>query len=174
MGSLHRTSTFLSMAAVIVLIVLAAACRPDDDRSAADAHHAAPIADHECAACGMLVRDQSAPRAQVVHRDGSRLYFCSLGDMLVHLDAPSPHGRAEAIFVEVMQPEEQATASHTGDHPWLPAGEASYVVGVPRGAIMGEPILAYAEHDAAREVASASSDAKLLAFDALRAWWAQQ
>ena len=65
MRSLRRTRALLSIATAIAL---STACGPRDDRSAADAHHATAIADHECAACGMLVRDQSAPRAQVVHR----------------------------------------------------------------------------------------------------------
>jgi nitrous oxide reductase accessory protein NosL len=171
MRSLRRTSALLSIATAITL---STACGPGDDRSAADAHRATAIADHECAACGMLVRDQSAPRAQVVHRDGSRFFLCSLGDLLVHLDAPSPHGRAAAIFVEVMQPHEQAMTSHPGEHPWIPADEAVYVVGVPRSGIMGTPVLAYADRSDAHQLVSANTDAQLLAFDALRSWWARR
>jgi nitrous oxide reductase accessory protein NosL len=78
---------------------------------------AAPLLDQEDAVCGMLVREQSAPRGQVVHRDGTRFFFCSLGDMLVHIGAPFPHGRPQAIFVEVLKPEEDPMQSHTGEHP---------------------------------------------------------
>jgi len=65
-------------------------------------HEAVALDDQEDEVCGMLVREQSAPRSQVVHRDGSRFFFCSLSDLLVHLDAPSPHGRADVTFVEVL------------------------------------------------------------------------
>lgn len=134
-------------------------------------HEAAALTDQEGAVCGMLVRAQSAPRSQIVHRDGSRFFFCSLGDMLVHLGAPSPHGRAEAIFVEAMLPEEDPLQSHTGDHPWVPAEDATYVVGVARQGIMGEPVLAYATRGEAEAAMLEHGGAQLLDLPGLREWW---
>lgn len=157
------------VAALAMLLCLA--CGADDERDATTAHSALPIADQEDAVCGMLVREQSAPRSQVVYRDGERLFFCSLGDMLVHLDAPSPHGRAETIFVEVMSPDQDPLETHTGEQPWLPADEAVYVVGVPREGIMGEPVLAYATRADAEQVARQYEGAELLELAGLRDWW---
>jgi nitrous oxide reductase accessory protein NosL len=119
----------------------------------------------------MLVREQSAPRGQVVHRDGSRFFFCSLGDMLVHLSAPSPHGRTQAIFVEVMEPGEDPMQSHTGVHRWVPAQDAVFVVGIGRKGIMGEPVLSYADRSEAERAMQGHSGARMLDMAGLRDWW---
>lgn len=119
----------------------------------------------------MLVREQSAPRGQVIHRDGSHFFFCSLGDMLVHLGAPSRHGKVEAVFVEVMKSEEDPMQSHRGLHPWLSADEVVYVVGIDRQLIMGKPVLAYADRTTAERVLQGRSAAQILDMEGLREWW---
>jgi nitrous oxide reductase accessory protein NosL len=119
----------------------------------------------------MLVHEMSAPRAQVVHRDGSRFFFCSLGDMLVHLSAPSPHGRVEATFVEVMRPDEDPMQSHAGVHPWVPVNEAVFVIGLDRPGIMGAPVLAYANRTEAERVMAENSGTQQLDLADLREWW---
>ncbi|MBW2268988.1 MAG: nitrous oxide reductase accessory protein NosL [Deltaproteobacteria bacterium] len=146
-------------------------CGPADDADTVPPHQAVALADQEDEVCGMLVRAQSAPRSQVVHRDGSRFFFCSFGDMLVHLGAPSPHGRAETVFVEVMEAGEDPMQSHTGEHPWVPAEDAVYVVGIERPGIMGEPVLAYAERSEAESVMQGHSSARMLDMAGLRDWW---
>lgn len=159
------------LAAWAVVLLLAPGCGPatDDTPRAEDVPIA--IADQEDAVCGMLVREQSAPRAQVVHRDGERAFFCSIGDLLVYLDAPSPHGPVREIFVEVMDAGEDPAKHHTGPHPWHGARSATYVVGVERPAIMGEPVLAYADPAEARRVAEAHAGARVLEFEALLERW---
>jgi nitrous oxide reductase accessory protein NosL len=142
----------------------------DDGRDAPDLR-AAPIAEQEGAVCGMLVRDQSAPRGQVVHRDGSRFFFCSVGDLLVHRSAPSPHGRVEATFVEVMDPAEDPGLPHTGEHAWSPAENVTYVIGVERQGIMGPPVLVYRDPETAARVVEAHPGASAIGFDELVAWW---
>lgn len=151
--------------------MLVIGCDVRDEDAASVAHAPVSIDDQEGAVCGMLVRDQSAPRAQVVHRDGERAFLCSVADMMVHLGAPSPHGSAQAVFIEVMKPGEDPLASHTGEHPWVPAEEATYVVGVERHGIMGEPVLAYESVGAARAVAADHPGARVLTFDELVTWW---
>jgi nitrous oxide reductase accessory protein NosL len=158
-----------------IAIVLAAAwivgCGGEPKR--AEGVDLAPVAisGHACAVCGMLVRDQSAPRAQVVHRDGERAFTCSLGDLLAYLQAPSPHGAPAAVLVEVMSPGEDPGVSHVEAHPWVRAEAATFVVGVPRPRIMGEPVLSYRDADSARGAATGPA-ARLLDFAGLRAWWA--
>jgi nitrous oxide reductase accessory protein NosL len=132
------------------------------------------IDDREDPVCGMLVRNQSAPRGQVHHRDGTDLAFCSLGDLLVHLSAPSRHGEAVRVFVEVMRPDEDPLQSHTGAHPWAPASEVAFVVGVPREGIMGAPVLSYRDAATAAAVAEAHTGAQVLDFEALKRWWREQ
>jgi nitrous oxide reductase accessory protein NosL len=166
--SLRRAALLLAPVAWATL-----ACGPQTTSDSGQSHTPEAIADQEDAVCGMLVREQSAPRSQVVHRDGSRVFFCSLGDMLIHLEAPSPHGRAEATFVEVLGPDEDPSAAHTGPHDWLPAGEAVYVVGVERPGIMGAPVLAYAGNADAERVASRHTGAEVLDLPALKQWWAR-
>lgn len=109
----------------------------------------------ECAVCGMVVREQPAPRAQVLHRDGTRAMLCSIGDLRAHLASPSPHGKAQGAWVEALPPGTAPDALGTAPRPWLATEAASYVVGVPRPAVMGEPVLSYATPAQAAEAAAA-------------------
>lgn len=105
----------------------------------------------ECAACGMIVREQPSPRAQAVHRDGERAFFCSVGEALTYLGIPSPHGAIVATYVEVMAADADPATDATERRPWLAAERASYVRGVVRPRVMGEAVLTYAaREDAAR------------------------
>jgi nitrous oxide reductase accessory protein NosL len=149
-------------------------CGSPDDAQLEQSHEAAAIHDQEDAVCGMLVRAQSAPRGQVVHRDGSRFFFCSLGDLLVHLAAPSPHGRAEATFVEVMELGEDPAESHTGAHRWVSAEAAIYVIGIDRPGIMGEPVLAYATPSEAESAMLTYGGMQSLDLTGLIYWWQDQ
>lgn len=146
-------------------------CGPSDDDTAVKIHQAVALTDQEDEVCGMLVREMSAPRGQVVHRDGSRFFFCSLGDMLVHLAAPSPHGRVEAIFVEAMKPDEDPMQSHTGVHPWIAAEQAVFVVGIERSGIMGAPVLTYADQGDAERAMRGHGLSQRLDMAGLREWW---
>jgi copper chaperone NosL len=128
------------------------------------------IDDQEGAVCGMLLRDQPAPRAQVVHRDGERAFVCSIGDLLVHLSAPSPHGHAEQVLVEVVSPDADPSASDTGPHEWVAADQAFFVVGIPRKGVMGPAVLAYRDSAVAESVAASVADAQVLRFEGLRQW----
>lgn len=131
------------------------------------------ISDQEGAVCGMLVREQSAPRSQVVHRDGERSFLCSIGDLLAYLAAPSPHGAPARVLVEVLQPTQDPALSHTGAHPWIVAEEGVYVVGIERERIMGAPVLIYRDRAAAEQMAVGTS-AKILSWSELGSWWAEQ
>ena len=159
------------MRARIVGAALAlAACGVDAPEHAAAPHEPVPIGSHEGAVCGMVVREQSAPRAQVAHRDGERAFLCSIGDLLAYLQVPSPHGAPEAVLVEAMDPAEDPLEIHLGEHPWIAAAEAYYVVGIPRRSIMGEPVLVYRSADEAAEVARRPG-ARVLRFAELERWW---
>ena len=105
---------------------------------------AEPIGVHECAACGMVVREQPAPRAQVVHRDGTREYFCSLSDLLQYVKTPSSHGAIAQVFVELLDPAADPTQISPEARPWALAEGAHFVVGVARPGIMGATVLTYA------------------------------
>jgi nitrous oxide reductase accessory protein NosL len=129
------------------------------------------IANQEDAVCGMLVREQSAPRAQVIHRDGTRAFFCSVADLLAYLEAPSPHGTVLRTYLEVMEPDESPTRSHTRAHPWSEAGQASFVVGLKRPSIMGPPVMVYRDPDAAALAQGGNPNTRILDFDGLQDWW---
>lgn len=145
------------------------------EESARNVRDLAPVAisDQEGAVCGMLVREQSAPRSQVVHSDGERSFVCSIGDLLAYLAAPSPHGAPDRVFVEVLQPTQDPAESHTGAHPWIDAKDGVYVVGIERERIMGAPVLVYRDHAAAERVIAGTSG-KILSWDELGSWWAEQ
>ncbi len=160
-----------SNAAALVLALAVVACGPGPDGASTGTSAAAEIGGDECAVCGMLVRDQPAPRGQLVHRDGTRAFTCSLGDLMVHLGAPSPHGRAAEVWVEVLgadaDPDERASHAHR----WWPADQAWYVVGVERRGIMGPPVLAYAEQAHAEARARRHEGAHVFDRAGLEAWW---
>mgnify|MGYP001825790677 CR=1 FL=1 len=155
-----------------VLVLALVACGDATPERAPGAVGPEPIADHAGAVCGMLVRDQSAPRGQVRHRDGERAHLCSIGDLLAYLEAPSPHGRPEDVWVEVMDPEEDPWDVHPEAHPWVLAQDAIYVVGVRRRQIMGPPVLVYRDRPSAERVAG--SEGRVLAYPELVAWWQQR
>jgi len=159
--------------ALAAALAFATACGRDD--AATKQVDLAPVAitDQEGAVCGMLIREQSAPRAQVVHRDGERAFVCSIGDLLAYLDAPSPHGAPAGVLVEVMQAEQQPADSHTGAHPWIAVEDGVYVVGIERPQIMGAPVLVYRDRAAAEQVA-AGETAKILTWAELSTWWKSQ
>lgn len=126
------------------------------------------LAGHECAACGMTVRDQPAPRGQLVHRDNTRLFFCSLSDMITYLEAPSPHGKAVHIYVESMDTEADPIVPNTELRPWIDATTSTYVVGFEKR-VMGDPILSYSTAAEAERQASGIS-AQVKSWKDLRAW----
>ncbi len=140
------------------VLLLAALGAVSCDKKPSDAHaaaatSAAPIGIAECAACGMVVREQPAPRGQVVHRDGTRVHLCSIGDMVHYLQTPSPHGKPAKIHVEALPVDFDPTGTDTNERPWVDAEKASYVVGVERKRVMGRAVLAYAERAQAEAAA---------------------
>jgi len=156
---------------LLLALVLAAACGRDEGAASGTAPAPAAIDGQEDAVCGMVVREQPAPRAQVLHADGERAFFCSLGDLLVYLSAPSPHGAVRAVFVEVLDGDGRSLTPQTGPHPWRRADDAVYVVGVARRGIMGAAVLAYADAALAEGVAAAHSGAQVRDFAQLQQWW---
>ncbi len=126
------------------------------------------LAGHECAACGMTVRDQPAPRGQLVHRDNTRLFFCSLSDMITYLEAPSPHGKAVQIYAESMDSVTDPVAPNTELRPWIDATTATYVVGFEKR-VMGDPILSYSTALEAEGQARRISG-QVKSWNDLRAW----
>ncbi len=134
---------------------------------------AVPIGTAECAACGMVVAEQPAPRAQLIHRDGKRVFFCSLGDLAHYLHSPSPHGPPQATFVEVVEPHEVPSEISSQPRPWLEAERAAYVHGVSRPMVMGPGLSAYASSDAA-QAALRQHGGRELDWPALRALVTQE
>ena len=96
-----------------------------------------------------------------------------MGDLLVHLSAPSPHGRAIEVFVEVMPPDEDPGQAQTHTHRWIDGDDAWFVVGVERSGIMGPPILAYETRAVADARAGLHEDARVLDLAGLQAWWSE-
>lgn len=145
--------TRAALVAVVALGLAAACSKGSSDKDGIDSAEAVELErHHECAACGMVVIEQSAARAQAVHRDGTRQFFCSIGDMLTYLDAPSPHGPIVSTFVETMNPSDDPSALSLLPHPWKAADQATYVTGIKKR-VMGKPIMVYATEAEARAVA---------------------
>ena len=108
-----------------------------------------------CTLCGMVVREQPIPRAQIVHRDGTRIHLCAASELGTYLAAPSPHGKPAAVYVEVFGPEDGPATETTDARPWLVAEKAHFVIGGPERAVMGQSVLAYRSAEEARRAAAA-------------------
>ena len=102
----------------------------------------------------MVVREQPAPRGQVVHRDGTRRHFCSVDDLRQYVHAPSRHGKVVEVYLEALDPKASVAEHATHEHSWVSAEEAHLVRGVARQGIMGEPVLVYSTAAEAKEAAA--------------------
>jgi nitrous oxide reductase accessory protein NosL len=140
--------------AVVIALVLCVSCGDDESTPERSEVPAADFDGDECAACGMIVREQPSPRGQLVHADGTRLYFCSVADMVTYVESPSPHGSVVAAFVEQNDPDRaDPLAYDMGRRPWIPTPRAHFVVGIERPRVMGRPVLSYATTEDASRVA---------------------
>ncbi|MAG32271.1 MAG: hypothetical protein CL908_15415 [Deltaproteobacteria bacterium] len=174
---LDRSSACWPLAGVALLVVplsigmLSGCTAGDVDSDPAPGEIAEALSGAEGAVCGMVVSEQPAPRAQVVHRDGTRLFLCGMADLLVHLEARSPHGAPVDIYVEAMEVHEDPREIHRGEHDWIRAESAVYRIGDERPQlVMGEPVMVYRDRRTA-ESAVAHGPTEILSFDELRVWW---
>lgn len=136
------------------LLSLLLACGAGND---APSVPVAPMAldGQDCAVCGMTVDEQPAPRAQVRFHNGVHELYCSIGDLQVASAAPSRHGKVDNTWVEALPADFDPASTRTPPLPWIPAGDAHVVVGVPRPLVMGAPALTYATAAAATAAAQA-------------------
>ncbi len=135
----------LILVTTLYVLTLASGCsdRADQAHRNHDSHKPGTLgSSHVCAICGMYVSNQAAPRAQILHRNGERAFFCSIGDMLTYNQIPSPHGKAEKIWVEAVAKEMNPAMNSTDISPWVDHMDAHYVTGINRKMVMGYPVLA--------------------------------
>ena len=101
-----------------------------------------PVEGAECEVCGMTVRDQPSPWAEVLHRDGERAFLCSVADLRAYLQNPSAHGKPVEVWVQALPADyDPSSAVGSDTYPWIPAADAVFVVGVARTGVMGVPAL---------------------------------
>jgi len=155
-----RTRAAATVAAVAMCVLPAACGKEKTEKTGSEPAEAEPFGPAECASCGMTLRFQPAPRGQLLHRDGTRAYFCSLGDLVQYAAAPSPHGKPKAIWVELMDDKADPTEMKTDARPWALADDASFVLGVPRRGVMGPPVLSYADKASAERATARHRDVK--------------
>jgi len=104
----------------------------------------------ECEACAMYVLEQPGPRGQLIYRDGTRRFFCSIGDLLAVLTLPSPLGQPRQIWVEAMPANMVLTDNSTAPQSWVNVNQARFVTGVERRGVMGMPALSFASSEDAK------------------------
>ncbi len=153
---------------ILCFFLLPAACRQEQSAHQEQQAFAPGNADTEtCAACGMVVREQPAPRGQVLHRDGSREFLCSIDDLTHYLEVPSPKGKPVAVYAELMPDGHQTTDLDTTWKHWAEVADLIFVTGIDRDGVMGEPALTYRTKDAAEKAAEKFAG-KIMNFDELR------
>lgn len=114
-----------------------------------------PVEGAECEVCGMTVRDQPSPWAEVLHRDGERAFLCSVADLRAYLQNPSAHGKPVEVWVQALPADyDPSSAVGSDTYPWIPAADAVFVVGVARTGVMGVPALSYANRSIAEQAAA--------------------
>ena len=157
------------MAVLVLSLALAqTGCQPDETSTDNDEPATAINTDvGTCAACGMVMREQPAPRGQVIHRDGTRAFMCSIDDLVQYLDIPSPHGKAAKIYAEVLPDDHSPQDMERAWQPWFEAAEVFFVIGIERVGVMGEPVMTFRTR-AAAEKATAKSGGEVVSFEQLR------
>ncbi|MCO4761361.1 MAG: nitrous oxide reductase accessory protein NosL [Myxococcales bacterium] len=155
----------LKLTLILLAAVVMAGCGKEQAKVAAKPVSAKAIGPAECAACGMVVREQPAPRGQLVHRDGTHVFFCSLGDMVQYIQAPSPHGKATHVYVETLDTKVDPEKPEMGARPWILAGKAHYLLGAKRRGIMGPPVLSFGNQADADAVKKRLDSAAIVSLD---------
>jgi len=169
-AEVHSVIARSAFASLIALLLVG--CSSDEvGTGPAASQGARSLGGTEGAVCGMVVSEQPAPRAQVVHRDGTRLFLCGIGDLLVHLEARSPHGAPIEIYAEAMEIDEDPREVDFSEHEWIRAEDATYRIGDERPhLIMGEPVMVYRDRLTA-ESALSHGPTRILDFGELQDWW---
>jgi nitrous oxide reductase accessory protein NosL len=159
----HRRSFLVGL---VIALSIGLACKSSESAKTNANFIPETIDVQSCAACGMVVAEQPAPRAQLFHRNGKAVHLCSIGDLLHYLDAPHPEGEAQAIFVEALDAD-SGLQGNSGPHPFVAADSAWFVRGVKRQHVMGEPVLSYTTRSLAEKAAS-EHQGKLVDWTGLR------
>jgi nitrous oxide reductase accessory protein NosL len=153
--SWRRLGLCLGSALLAATLATLVACGKDDAGAATVTASAAPLHGESCAACGMVMDEQPAPRGQVVYSDGHHAHACSIADLLLVAQTPSPHGKVVATFVEVQDAAADPVPSDAAVQPQERGEALHFVRGVARRGVMGAPVMAF--RDAARAQAAAAS-----------------
>ena len=146
-------------ALVFVVALVLLSCSGTSDQVDTQNFAAVALDNASCASCGMVVREQPSPRGQAIHRDGTRVFFCSLADMIHYTAAPSPHGKVKHLYVEESDHQKDPLQHQFERLPWIDAKQSWFVVGVPRQGIMGKPLMSYRDEVVAKAVATQFSGA---------------
>lgn len=153
------------MKRLILLVVLTlAACNEDDAKAPP------PPADLTEQAlsyfCQMNIAEHGGPKGQI-HLDGhpAPLFFAQVRDMIAYLKSPERDAEITAIYVSNMSA--ASSWAEPGISNWMPAEDATYVVGAMVAGGMGAPeIVPFATPEGAAEFAATYGGAGL-PFDAI-------
>lgn len=145
---LGRTLSAIALFAVIASALFFQFSSTDEHSHTATTTEPVALDDEsECEACAMYVSEQPAPRGQLIYRDGSRRFFCSVGDLLSFLTIPSSLGQAVEIWVEGMPADMVPTINNSSPQPWVKIDQASFVTGIKRVRVMGMPAISFASRE---------------------------
>ena len=149
----HKHPFAGTSALALALLLLSSGCDKDAMTGKVAIVAPEPIAAASCAACGMTVAEQPAPRGQVVYRDGHHAHACSISDLVLVAQTPSPHGTPVAVFAEAQDTAIDPIPAETTVQPQHAVNALTFVKGAKRRGIMGTPVLAFMDAARARKVA---------------------
>ncbi|SDO42276.1 copper chaperone NosL [Halomonas shengliensis] len=126
---------------LLISALLLAACGDSEPEALAAAQ---PIEEGDsCHVCGMLIDEHPGPKGQAfMAAQGEALKFCSTMDLFAFLKQPENETQVSHAYVHDVAAAPWATPD---DEAFVPASEATYVVGHDQRGAMGHTLASFAD-----------------------------
>jgi copper chaperone NosL len=144
--------------AVLLLVLLAALTGCERKQELAAAFPQSVTADTACAVDGMLLLNHPGPKAQIVHSDGTRTFYCDVREALEARHDPEQGHTVAQVFVQPMDGRDWA-ARPDG---WAELERLHLVLGSRRMGHMGPTVVPFRQR-AAADAFSAAEGGRVLA-----------
>jgi copper chaperone NosL len=131
---------------ILIIILLLLGCSKSGDGT-----RPAPInidRTHACATCGMIVVDQTGPKAEILYDKDKMAAFCSLSDMFIFYLQPDRPINIRAIYAQELSDDAKTPAT------WIDGESAYYVYGKEIIGHMGMTLIPFKDESKAKDYAA--------------------